>query len=238
MAETPVRLKYSTAQAFSPGGGISVSYTHLAVSVKNLGFAKDVVMHRRHYDGTWLDEPLAWHAHHGDHDLFQISGPHANEFAVRYSVDGATYWDNNGGTNYHVPTADAVCGGNVALKKATARRGVQAGGGFTVTTSWIEGEIYVNNLSFVKEIAIRYSRDNGLTWSDTFADHVGKANDHAYTPVQQVEVWKFKTPEFNLAPADFRFAVYYRVPAWGVTFWDNNHAHDFRLTTQDGAAVG
>jgi len=35
----------------------------------------------------------------------------------------------------------------VILNKATARRGSQAGG-FVFTTSWVEGEIFVKNVSF------------------------------------------------------------------------------------------
>ena len=66
-----------------------------------------------------------------------------------------------------------VTGGNVMLNTATARRGSQAGGGFTFTTSWFEGEIYVNNLSFAKEVGVAIlqmkGRHGAIRWVATLA---------------------------------------------------------------------
>src|SRR5262245_30786096 len=67
----------------------------------------------------------------GAYDSFHRSdGTFATtEFVVRYMVNGETFWDNNDGANYHI---DAIhpntVGGNLALNRAGARRGLQAGG--------------------------------------------------------------------------------------------------------------
>ena len=235
----PVRLKYATSQAFSPGGGVSVSYTFLQAKVKNIAFSKDVVVHLRHYDSTWTDEPLAWVANYGDYGVFQRSASNADEFVVRYTVAGQTFWDNNDGANYHLSTFRNVTGGNVMLNTATARRGSRAGGGFTFTTSWFEGEIYVNNLSFAKEVGVRYSADEGQTWSDSLGSYAGAALEATYATTTGVEVWKFKTPELNLNNASdrFRFAVFYRIPGSGTTFWDNNFSQDYTLSKADGTNI-
>ena len=130
------------------------------------------------------------------------------------------------------------------LKKAVARTGTQAGGGFTVTTSWIEGEIYVSNISYNKKVAIRYRADNGATFSDMFATYVGKQKTTANAELDAVEIWKFKTPElnYNNASDSFCFPLYYELldagQAVGRTFWDNNFGQDYFLAKVDGSQAG
>ena len=144
MAEQSVRLKYIESDNFSPGGGITgVNNTKITAKVKNIAFAKDVAIHYTQSDGAWVERPLAWHKNYFDYDLFALTDNSfiTTEFVIRYTVNGETFWDNNGGGNYHVDSGRPnTIGGNVILNKATARRGSQAGGGFVFTTSWIEGE--------------------------------------------------------------------------------------------------
>ena len=127
----PVRLKYATMQSFSPGGGFTVSYTFVKARVKNIAFAKHVFVHLRHSDGTWTDEPLAWLANCGDYNVFQINATTTAEFVLGYTVARRTFWDNNDAANFYLSIFRNVVGGNVVLNTATARRGLQAGGGFT-----------------------------------------------------------------------------------------------------------
>ena len=237
MDPLPVRLRYASAQFFV-AGGVSVSFTAVSAKVKNIGFAKDVaVLHGK--GGVWEEEPLQWSANFGDHDIFthQIQ-KQIDECVIRYSVNGQTFWDNNGWQNYRFNQVN-VTGGNVVLNKAVAKRGTEAGGGFVFTTSWIEGEIYVNNLSFVKDVGIRFSADGGATWLDNSATYAGAATESNSIGGKGVEVWRFRTPEFNLNPASdqFLFAVFYRNGATGEVFWDNNFAQDYHLSKVDGAQV-
>src|SRR4030095_311246 len=117
-----------------------------------------------------------------------------------------TFWDNNDNADYAV--APNVVGGHVTLRRAAARRGMQGGGGFTFVTSWVEGEIWVNNLSFNKRVGIRLSANNWGTFGDTLAAYSGKVP--LYTGLSHVERWTFKTPELNLdtSTPDFVFAVF------------------------------
>ncbi|MGA8054539.1 MAG: hypothetical protein WCA12_11905 [Burkholderiales bacterium] len=237
--QTMIRLKYATDQMFSPGGGITVSYTFVKVKVANIAFAKDVAVMYRGVDGLWKDRPLVWLVSGGDYDVFHGSGPYTEEFALRYSVGGNTYWDNNHGANYHLTNLRNASGDNVMLNRATARRGVQAGGGFTFATSWIEGEIYVNNLSYAKEVGVRLSADGGATWADTFAVYHGPASEATYVSTTGVEVWKFKSPELNLDERSpvFLLAVFYRRLDSGDVFWDSNFARDYKLSKADGVTI-
>ncbi len=123
------------------------------------------------------------------------------------------------------------------LNQATAHRGSQAGGGFVFTTSWVEGEIFVKNLSFNKRVGIRLSTNGWMSFQDTNASFNGFVA--VATGISQVEMWKFKTPELNLDESrpDFKFAVFYNNLDSGEFFWDNNFAQDYTLSKAD-LAVG
>ena len=121
------------------------------------------------------------------------------------------------------------------LNKAIARRGSQAGGGFVFSTSWVEGEIFVKNLSFNKQVGIRLSANRWFSFQDTDASFHGTVA--VAEGLSQVEVWKFKTPELNLdqGSPEFKFAVYYNNLDNGEWFWDNNFAQDYSLSKTDFA---
>jgi hypothetical protein len=135
-----VRLKLARREFFS-GGGFSGSFSPISVKVKNIAFSKDVVAQYTPDNNTWKDFPLAFSSPFGDYDIF---GGTVNEevaqFVIRYSVGGGTFFDNNAGQNYRFASILAAVGGNVILNNAKARQGTEAGGGFTFTTSWLEGE--------------------------------------------------------------------------------------------------
>ena len=236
MAE-PIRLKYGVSENFSPGGGLTgVNSTSFTAKVKNIDFAKDVAVRYALPDGSWDERPLSWQKTFNDYDLFARSDNafSTTEFALRYAVSGQIFWDNNDGVNYHVDSGRPnTVGGNAILNKATARRGTQAGGGFTVTTSWVEGEILVKNLSFNKRVGIRLSTNEWTTFQDTDASFDNRVSVAA--GVSQVEIWKFKTPELNLdqSTPNFRFAVFYNDLLTGEWFWDNNFYQDYTLSKTD-----
>ncbi|MBI3795521.1 MAG: hypothetical protein HY268_00925 [Deltaproteobacteria bacterium] len=212
MTQPPVRLKYVESDNFSPGGGVTgVNNTKITAKVKNLAFAKDVALHYAQSDGTWTEKALRWQKNFGAYDVFALSDNTfvMTQFVIRYSVEGQTFWDNNDEANYHIDEIRPnTVGGNVILNKATARRGTQAGGGFVVTTSWVEGEIFVKNLSANKRVGLRLSPDG----------------------------W-FKTPELNLDESrpDFIFAVFYNNLDTGEWFWDSNFGQDYTLSKTDFA---
>jgi hypothetical protein len=125
----------------------------------------------------------------------------------------------------------------VILNKATARRGSQAGSGFVFTTSWVEGKIFVKNLSFQKEVGIQLSSNGAAKlpgYPSSFSGNVPVA-----VGLSQVEIWKLKTPELNLdqSTPNFRFAVFYNDLDTGQWFWDNNFGQDYTLSRIDLASV-
>lgn len=241
-AQEPVRLKVTYGQVYAVSG-MTFAWTTLYVNVKNIAFQKSVVMHYKdQVDGSWKDFPLTHSGYYGNYDVFSgANAPATQEFVIKYATPGEEHWDNNGGANYHVATFAGVVGGNVMLKKATSHIGHESGGGFTFTTSWFDGEIYVQHLSFNKRVGVRYTADGGTTWNDADGSYAGKVQAVANI-VDSVEVWKFKTPTLNIVnPDTFRFAVYYELkdigPNFGQTYWDNNFSQDYFLGKVDNTTI-
>lgn len=235
-----VRLKLARREFFS-GGGFTGTFTPVSAKVKNIAFAKDVVVHYTPDGTTWKDTALSFASHFGDHDVFSGEvNEQVLQFVIRYSAAGATFFDNNAGADYRFESNLATVGGNVVLNRATAKRGTQAGGGFVFTTSWLEGQILVNNLAFAKEVGVRLSTDGGHTFRDTYGAFAGSHADDGIFVGPGAEVWQFRTPELNIddSAPDFRFAVFYRLQATGELFWDNNFGQDYWVSKADGATVG
>jgi hypothetical protein len=162
----PVRLKLARREFFS-GGGFSGSFMPVTAKVKNIAFAKNVTIHYTPDNFIWKDSVVGFTSHFGDSDLFSGTvNEQVLQFVVRYTADGQTFFDNNSGQNYRFVSDLARVGGNVVLNNATAKIGGEAGGGFVFTTSWLEGEILVNNLGFTKEVGVRISVDGGVSWQD------------------------------------------------------------------------
>ena len=237
--EGNVRLKLARREFFS-GGGFEGSFSPISVKVKNIAFSKNVVVHYTPDGSTWKDVHLGFSSHFDDHDVFEGTvNEQVSQFVIGYFVDGHAFFDNNSGSNYRLDLQLAAVGGNVTLDNALSRQGMEAGGGFVFTTSWLEGEILVNNLSFVKEVGVRMSVDGGITWDDTLGTFSGSSTSLEGF-IGPAEVWKFRTPELNLNSSSpvFRFAVFYRNGATGEAFWDNNFDQDYRVSKADGAKVG
>ncbi|MDD5463433.1 MAG: hypothetical protein PHG00_17775 [Methylococcales bacterium] len=237
-----VRLKYDESETFSPGGGVTgVEITKASAKVANIAFHKDVALHFQQPDGSWVERNLDWQKNFGDYDLFSgnFNNNVTTQFVIHYTVDGRIFWDNNNFANYHINSGqpNVVADRTIVLNKAVARRGSEAGVGFVFTTSWVEGEIYVQNLSFNKCVGIRLTANNWIASEDTdasFSETVSVA-----TGTSEVEIWSFRTPEFNLdeSSLNFRFAIYYKDLDTGELFWNNNFGHDYVLSKVASATI-
>jgi hypothetical protein len=235
---SPVRLKLAQKE-FDSGGGFEVTFAPISVKVQNLAFAKDVAVHYTPDNVTWKNHSLSWTAPtFGNYDLFTGTvNEEVEQFVIRYSVNGQTFWDNNNGQNYDFRSDLAFVGSNVVLYKATARQGTQAGGGFTATTSWLEGEILVNNFGFSKNVGIVITVDGGANWTAVEGNLAQSTADGKFSGSGRV--WNFKTPELNLNPASdkFFFAVFHRDLASGKEFWDNNFGQNYQTSKANGATL-
>lgn len=238
----PIRLKVAFNQNYAVSG-MTFDWTTLFAKVRNIAFDKEVdLVYSPFGSSVWLERPLGFVSHHGNYDVFgsdSVTLSSVETFALRYRVAGAEYWDNNFGADYTIGAAfSGKVGGHVCLRSATAFRATEAGGGFTFDTGWFEGEIVVDNLAFNKQVGVVYTRDAGMTWNTVNGSYLGPVAAIAAN-VAGVEVWKFKTPQLNIEPTSdvYRFAVFFEVTDWGVTYWDNNFGQDYFLSQAAGSKL-
>jgi hypothetical protein len=154
--------------------------------------------------------------------VFSGTIPSSDEFAICYCAGGVGYWDNNDLRNYRVPVWSNAIGGQVCLHRAklavlgTNRR-------------WMQGEIYVDNTSYGKNVGIRMLPDGTSRWHELTGIYDGIAREGDGGPWVEgpAERWRFSSPAFD--SSDCRFAVFYHELDSGKVFWDNNFGQDYRF---------
>jgi hypothetical protein len=217
----------------------TVSYV---VHVQNLSYAKTVAIHAENADGTWSDLPAHYVESSVDDGLelweadatsawatAGASAPHNLEFAVSYSVNGVTYWDNNDGSHYVVGQDDGpLFGANTQVLTAYAYAGC---GGFN-------GAVDVANLGYAKDVSVVYTTDGWATTKVLGATFQGTGNvgcgedDSIPSPNPEgVEHWTFA--DSSVTASSVTFAVAYAVG--GTTYWDNNLGQNY-VATSAGAS--
>lgn len=201
-AAQPVQLYYAQEICFD---GI---HTNLGqVSIQNLGYQKQVTIHYTVDGKNWTDAPATYVKADPSNPGYEVwsfdiytSGDRINQFAIKYQVNGNTYWDNNSGKNYNFSDNVVVLGKDV-VKLASGDD--------------YDG-IYVQNLGVEKKVGVRYTLDNWATYKDVDATY------QYSTASNSMDV--FDIPSF---PSGAKYAVYYTVN--GVTYWDNNFGDNYSM---------
>jgi hypothetical protein len=208
----PVRLGYATTQD---------GWTTLRVKVKDLSVEKHVRVRCR-FGFDWRDFDLPFISHCYGYDVFADVVPCADEFAVSCSLDEIEYWDNNDHKNYRVPVWKNAIGGKVSLRTARMRA-------LDADHRWMQGVVYVENLSSRKNVGVSLLPDGATQWVDLLGTYDGVAGEGGGGPwvTGPVERWRFVSPIFR--SNDFRFAVFYRDQDSGEIYWDNNFGQDYRF---------
>lgn len=198
---------------FIPGKMTTQTDDVITALVSNLGPQKQVFAHAKGINGQWTDLPLSFvrlgtngkEVWRGNFRRYQ--GQLDLEFAMKYVVNGQTYWDNNNGTNFHATSfGTRLFGSNVSAEEDQPHFNVFGccTGGAIVT---------VKNLAYAKQVKVVYSTNN---WATT---QTVNATFNSSAPAHNTEGWLF-----NLAvspTATFvNYAISYTVN--GVTYWDNN----------------
>ncbi|GAD02164.1 carbohydrate-binding protein [Agarivorans albus] len=104
-AAEEVRLKHAHFTPYFENGFDSAELEG-AIEVKNIGPNKQVWLHYQSSNGEWLDHPAFYvGASHSGYENFAFRLPlagsvAATQFAIKYQVNGQTYWDNNQQQNY------------------------------------------------------------------------------------------------------------------------------------------
>lgn len=211
--------------------------------VANLAYAKQVAVHVKKTDGTWYDYPMSFGYSSGNNREvwtapFSVSYDGTNtlpdtgpviEFALKYTVNGVTYWDNNNGANYKVTRGAGTYlapGVNVAIGNYSPSVTVSYGESF-----WY-GNITVRNIAPTKVVKVVYTTDNWATTKTVNATYTAGTwgYGYSYTPQPNVmgfEEWDFRIPDVGPG-STIKYAIAYTVN--GVTYWDNNNGINYTTT--------
>lgn len=193
------------------------SHMTTVIEVKNLAYAKQVGVRYRNSQGYWVSAPAQyWMQSSSGKELWNAVLPEPSDaYAIYYSVNGMTYWDNNGGRNYSNARSgpDEVLGAPWAIGDPT--------GAWSAGTLY--GDVTVRNVSPAKEVRIVYTDDNWATRKVGFARY-------SRTLPSGFEVWTYALPtRASVDPRQVRLAYY--VEWSGGNAWDNNFGHDYGLTS-------
>ncbi|USB33739.1 carbohydrate-binding protein [Paenibacillus sp. YPG26] len=199
------------------------------IEVANLGPVKNVTVHYTTNNTTWYDTSASyvgptdashekWHFGIFTNDATNAAHPELKnlnsiKFAIKYEVNGQTYWDNNGGANYYnevnrsYPITSIILGEPNVLNASSS-----------LSNGTFSGNIYVKNLNAVKTVKVRYTTDNWATTHEGSATYTGPLNNF-----NSVEGWKYS---FDVpGAANVKYAISYTTD--GQTYWDNNYGHNY-----------
>jgi len=245
-AVKPIRLVIGQPFSYAVSG-MSWSQSNIVVHVKNIG--SDISRHAyinysSSQSGVWQRAELSLDGNYGTHSVYSITLPASTaEFAIEVQSDAGSYWDNNGGSNYKIQawaySGDFVrgrVGGNVGLHHAINEELVvfTKYGSPYIVDSTLSGEIYVENLSYNKDVGIVVNYGDG-NWHWTNASY---SHSLSTGGSDNIEVWEFEH-EYYGHPyiQDWQFAVYYHNLDSGEWYWDNNFEQDYFVGKSAGDSV-
>ncbi|MEK4511393.1 hypothetical protein EJP82_03715 [Paenibacillus anaericanus] len=199
------------------------------IEVENLGPTKAVTVHYTTDDVTWYDTSASYvgpTTSSKEKWRFEISTSNSTtehselkdlnfvKFAIKYDVNGQTYWDNNGYANYYntpnnySPTSIILGEPNLLNSHAY------------LIGDTFDGSIFVKNVSPNKTVKVVYTTDNWATTQEGYASYNGSANN-----LNSVEFWNFNFYVPNATEVKYAISL----TAGGQTYWDNNYGNNFTV---------
>lgn len=236
----PVELKTSSSLT-GYKYGIDWQQATFDIVVENIAYEKDVAIHLKNDLGEWVDVAAEyvgsagenkelWRASYYRNELYD-NGPHDLEFAVVYTVDGMTYWDNNNWNNYFVGASDGYWFDsdiNVRNISYSTTRTLYPSyqGGYRYT-----GNIALRNLAYAKDVKVVYSTDGWDTTKTVDASFSPYYYFNQYSSVANpnangIEIWSYEFP-LTEGETQLEYAIVYTVN--GMTYWDNNYGDNYSV---------
>jgi hypothetical protein len=241
-----IEAKDSRLLSCSRGGCRTIQNREYVVEVANLAFNKVVAIRQQLPDGQWEDVNLTysfttasgteiWKGT-SEKSAFAFASNaaslHGEKLAVKYVVNGQTYWDNNNNTDYTIVNSNRTDNSsflylisdynifNANISPNTS------GLYFDGTNSIVNVAADVRNLAFAKDVKIVFTTDNWVT-SATKALTFNSAESNNATGA--FERWN----GFVILPKTNKviYALSYTVN--GQTYWDNNFGKNYTLNSSN-----
>lgn len=194
------------------------------IEVENLGYSKVVTVHYTPDGGTtWKTLNASYsHASGVNHEIWDFS-TYAHDYSletprlgnvvsfyIEYEVNGQTYWDTNGGSNYTVSTITSHFALGVPAV-ISWYRGLYSTG--------FSGDIVLKNLAYAKSVNIIYTTDNWTTTQTLSASYDSSIGNN-------LELWKFNT---SVSPSVTQISFYISYTVGGITYYDNNFNSNYTV---------
>lgn len=187
------------------------TYLTTYIKVNTLGSNQHVYLHENTIQTGWTDVEGQYVKTLSDgSQIWKVTssyfGPNI-EYAIKYQVDGQTYWDNNNGNNY---TQNNILGSAV-IGVNPAYPGVTDASAYPI-------KVAVKNLAYNKDIKVRYTQDNWATYTE-------QSLSYSSTNTDGSEYWTTALRLDSNKSSSFHYAVSYTVN--GQTYWDNNFGNNY-----------
>lgn len=198
--------------------------------VDNLAHAKRVSIYYKTLDNAWHEHELSfnrsvagnkevWTSLGGATYLANATDP--IEFAVKYQVNGQTYWDNNNGSNYRLKKNN----GNILAHTAVYNNYFAS---INVSSGSIYGSVTVTNFAPNKQVTVFYSTDGWKTTkqANAYFDPYYWFGQYSSVPNpnhQGFEEWRYALDVGTASKVEY--AIKYTVN--NSTYWDNNFGSNY-----------
>lgn len=209
----PVEFRVALSNSFPSGTG-SFSYKgSFQIVVQNLAFQKQVAVHAQ-VGTNWIDIPAVFVESLAENrERWEASATNSEvQFVTKYTVNGATFYDNNAGANYKFPQAFDEFLATTGIRYPIVLGSAGIGGGVLHISAGVQ------NLAFAKVVGAIFTTDNWATAHTAFGAF-------ANTMSSGLEVWTIDAPVGSATTA--KFALFYRV--LGQQFFDNNFFRDYTV---------
>lgn len=208
-------------------------------------FSKSVIVHHKMSNGIWANFPLkkirstntkseiwGWELNYGvgtpEAATFASVG-FSDEFAVKYTVNGQVYLDNNNGNNYSISNPLVTDG--MFMQDGLNVSADTYHSTFTASTTNNTLRVFadIRNISFNKEVSLVYTTNNWRTVRNanfTYGNTYGfGGSNYAFNPASKnFEKWSVMV-YLPLAATTVKYAIRYKVN--GVEYWDNNYGKNY-----------
>jgi hypothetical protein len=218
----PVEIGLVLSHSFPSGTGSYNYQGSFKIVVQNLAHQKQVAIWAQL--GTVWKEIAASHVQSLPENREMWSAPASNgeaQFVAKYTVNGTTYWDNNGGTNYNFPQAfdsfALLAGHNYKVVLGSA----------SLAGATLHVRLGVQNLAYHKVVGIVFTTDNWATVKTAYAQYNS-------TMTSGMERWDVTAPVGSTA--EVKLAVFYQVS--GGEHWDNNFWRNYKVMASGTTSWG
>ncbi len=159
LVSTSFAVDYDVELFHANAGGTDPFYCKGYIRVRDLGNPKTVTVHYTYDGSNWYDQSASYvkeDPNDTNFDVWYFKTPDTTiasscTFAIKYEVNGNTYWDNNNGNNHFIATYNNY---NYMLERSVLMSGLR-GTYFGGNNFW--GEVILQNRSYNKQVKVYYS---------------------------------------------------------------------------------